>query len=182
MRGALLSFAFAFPLSQHHLDNSHKGLAHKIHRSHALKNPVSIFSRLSKTYHNSVTEKYILISLPPTSTVSPPPSNIFFSFSFSSRNSRISLSIGFSLTTALFLIFFARSAYLLTTKLQLETNQDFYPLYCRYWCLVNFNCQIQSCYQTLFEGVENFISNANLLAREHKLRKIFEICLQHLKL
>ena len=36
----------------------------------------------------------------------------FFKRSFSSRNSRISLSMGFSLTTALFLIFFARSAYL----------------------------------------------------------------------
>ena len=50
---------------------------------------------------------------PPTScTGTPPPSKNFFNLSFSSLSSRINLSIGFSLTTALFLIFFARSAYL----------------------------------------------------------------------
>ena len=50
---------------------------------------------------------------PPTSWGgTPPPSKNFFNFSFSSRSSLINLSIGFSFTTALFLIFFARSAYL----------------------------------------------------------------------
>lgn len=60
-------------------------------------------------------QRNVLIAALPTSVGIPPLSNIFLSRSFSCLNSLISLSMGFSFTTALFLIFFARSAYLLNT-------------------------------------------------------------------
>jgi len=49
--------------------------------------------------------------IPAAPSTTAPPARPFFNLSFSSRSSRINLSTGFSLTVALFLIFFARSAY-----------------------------------------------------------------------
>mmetsp|Transcript_116982 Transcript_116982/g.218802 ORF Transcript_116982/g.218802 Transcript_116982/m.218802 type:complete len:275 (+) Transcript_116982:860-1684(+) len=72
----------------------------------------SISARAASTASISFCDSFISVTCP--ASTGPPAASfsiISFSFVFSSLSSRINLSCGFSLTTAVFLIFLARSAY-----------------------------------------------------------------------